>query len=946
MGEIGGLSQYQCGQGMTDADILKVINPPASERDRSALVAKGSTSMPGHAAWRMSPGIGRKMDKGLKVNHFLINTTAIPGTIYQHHVHIYKVEKDGSIDKKDISTLEDSRITASLMLKLRKRHPEWENISGQPLGFTYDGKNNLHTSAKLPFKDKNERNEPCVTEMIGLENKDGTESAFRRFQLVVTETLPVHAPMKLEEYTDLNKEMIRALDTSLFAFARWQQVQDAPDWHVIGSKIFSSMTESFPLVGAYIAKRGYYASLKSCMAGLVLVSDMSVNCFLASGDMPEVMWKAGGFRSFAEFENTCRTGLREDVVNKINRVIKNAKIRLNHINHWRKARELGPPADSPKSTFDCDGKQMTVAQYFEKMGADKQKPEYNKALKGGRLRYPKLPCINIGTLQRPVLIPPELLSVAGGQTRSQAMTGEMTAQMIRIAAVRPQERMEYIIDGDKNNGAGGESIVNILQKDPNARAFGIHNMQGSPMEVPAVFLPQAKLRYKGEAVVDPGFAGSWNIDRPQMKFVTAPPNPNKGGGYGYGVLLVGDGPPREMNTLLATFVSALERDAKGTGCPISPLGPPLTCRDSNVDLTDKFKKFKVGGARIVVVLMVTDSYGSIKYVSDRMGIPTQCVRWKNVDRPPRGFHLNLMMKINTKLGGTNHTLATRLPRPAPNPMLFQDPPASFSWLFDKPCMLVGIDVSHAEPGSDRPSTAAVVASMDGRASQYVAHLSSQANRVEMVSALEEAMMSLLNSFKERNNGKMPANIIVYRDGVSDGQFDQVLTDELPMIKGALELMGYHADQVKVAVIICQKGHHTRIVYEEKTSEGTSFINPCPGLLLDATGGNKSVTNSRINEFYLNSHVAIQGTAKPCKYALIYDEIGFKLSEIELLTYWTTYLYARCNKSVSYATPAYYAHWASKRAKDLLAAGASSEDLLEISALWGKTAGGASTMFFV
>lgn len=33
----------------------------------------------------------------------------------------------------------------------------------------------------------------------------------------------------------------------------------------------------------------------------------------------------------------------------------------------------------------------------------------------------------------------------------------------------------------------------------------------------------------------------------------------------------------------------------------------------------------------------------------------------------------------------------------------------------------------------------------------------------------------------------------------------------------------------------------------------------------------------------------------------------QISELELLTYWTTYLYCRCNKSVSYATPAYYAH---------------------------------------
>lgn len=66
-----------------------------------------------------------------------------------------------------------------------------------------------------------------------------------------------------------------------------------------------------------------------------------------------------------------------------------------------------------------------------------------------------------------------------------------------------------------------------------------------------------------------------------------------------------------------------------------------------------------------------------------------------------------------------------------------------------------------------------VASMDSRASQYVAHLSAQNCRVEMVHALRDAMVSLLNQFKSRNGGKVPAHIIIYRDGVSDGQFDQV-----------------------------------------------------------------------------------------------------------------------------------------------------------------------------
>ena len=69
--------------------------------------------------------------------------------------------------------------------------------------------------------------------------------------------------------------------------------------------------------------------------------------------------------------------------------------------------------------------------------------------------------------------------------------------------------------------------------------------------------------------------------------------------------------------------------------------------------------------------------------------------------------MNILIKMNTKLGGTNHTLVPRAPGKA-GTGVFQDPPNSLSWLFDKPCMLVGLDVSHAEPGSDRDSMAAVV----------------------------------------------------------------------------------------------------------------------------------------------------------------------------------------------------------------------------------------------
>ena len=56
-----------------------------------------------------------------------------------------------------------------------------------------------------------------------------------------------------------------------------------------------------------------------------------------------------------------------------------------------------------------------------------------------------------------------------------------------------------------------------------------------------------------------------------------------------------------------------------------------------------------------------------------------------------------MLKMNSKMGGVNHTLAERFPS-GNGPQLevdeedgslpFQQPPRSISWLFDEPCMVV------------------------------------------------------------------------------------------------------------------------------------------------------------------------------------------------------------------------------------------------------------------
>eukprot|EP01034_Spumella_vulgaris_P025945 gene25945-32455_t len=458
MGQVGSVMALTSGRGMSDAEILAVINPPAAERDRSALVSRESYSMPGHAAWRMTPRIGRQLDAPhvVRTNHFEVDTSTIPGVIVQHHVHIYRMEKDDVSSTKDIASEEDPRVTISLLQLLRAKHPEWERLPrgpGAKLGFTYDGRSSLFTTMPLRLPDENDKGEPCSSDVIGLDNLDGDECKHRRYRVVLTQTTLVYTPTTPAEWRNADASVIRALDNSLFAFARNMQTMDSPAWHLIGSKIFSARAKGFDLAPAYQGMKGYFASLKSCLAGTVLVIDMSVNCFLASGAMPELMFTAAQYNNFNTFYADCckNGGLNPRVINGINKIIKNAKIKLNHINHWRKARELGPPADHPDSVFVFEGKKVTVAQYFELMCKDPKQPQYKKALP-----------------LKPVLVPAELISVPGGQSRSQCMDAAMTASMIKIAAVKPDERVRYITEGDNSVTAGaGESIVNVLKRDPN-----------------------------------------------------------------------------------------------------------------------------------------------------------------------------------------------------------------------------------------------------------------------------------------------------------------------------------------------------------------------------------------------------------------------------------------------------------------------------------------------
>ena len=86
-------------------------------------------------------------------------------------------------------------------------------------------------------------------------------------------------------------------------------------------------------------------------------------------------------------------------------------------------------------------------------------------------------------------------------------------------------------------------------------------------------------------------------------------------------------------------------------------------------------------------------------------------------------------------------------------------------------MVVGIHVTHPSPGSllNASSIAAMVASTDKTLSQFPCDLNIQTGRVEMVQDIGQMMKSRLELWRAKNKA-LPENILVYQDGVSEGQY--------------------------------------------------------------------------------------------------------------------------------------------------------------------------------
>ncbi|KAF7351067.1 Argonaute-like protein [Mycena sanguinolenta] len=543
-----------------------------------------------------------------------------------------------------------------------------------------------------------------------------------------------------------------------------------------------------------------------------------------------------------------------------------------------------------------DGTSMTVADYFRQT--------LNKPL-----QFPDVICAEVGS---GALIPLELCDVPPGQLMRKQVPPEKTKDVLDFATKKPLDRLQSIKNG-----------INVLDygQSEYVRQFGMNvNCAMGPLKVQARVLKPPVLKY-GPGSRQPTITprdGAWNmVDKKFFKPVS----------IDRWVVVVYEQQRRFNAQSAQEMINGLCSSCRDVGIKLAPthfitwqngqgrIGDQL--RAAGAECAQKMGK----GPQLIVVILPeggNDIYTSVKHFGDITVGPLRSLffllstlfRWasqhsasspRNAPGPSRNIMRTFVLKINVKLGGIN-----TIPDPS-----------SVSVLTDphNPTIVMGADLIHPAPGSDgRPSFAALVGNVDSDTAKYIAASRVQTSRQEMIEELEsmsEHCLSMYMRYRQMAEGKAigttaPKRIIFYRDGVSEGQFKQVLEQELPLIRKACVTLKINP---KITILVVGKRHHVRF-FPMSEREADRSGNCRAGTVVD-----RDVAHPTEFDFYLQAHGGLLGTSRPAHYSVLYDENHFSADALQSLSFALCHVYARSTRSVSIPAPVYYADIVCSRAKN-------------------------------
>jgi aubergine-like protein len=280
---------------------------------------------------------------------------------------------------------------------------------------------------------------------------------------------------------------------------------------------------------------------------------------------------------------------------------------------------------------------------------------------------------------------------------------------------------------------------------------------------------------------------------------------------------------------------------------------------------------------VIVSSIRKDRYDAIKRVCClTKPVPSQVITTKVLDddRKSKSVVTKVAIQMNCKLGGE-------------------------IWECDIPVkqlMICGIDTYH-DSASKNSSVCAYIATSNVAQTRFFSRATIQQTHQELSNNLLLTVKSSLDYYF-KSNGSYPEKIIVYRDGVGDGQLMAVKENEIAQFEAAFEKIDPNYTP-RLCFIIVKKRGNARFFHK---GAGRELENPPCGTIID-TG----VTRAEWLDFYLISQHVTHGTVNPTHFNIIHDNINLSTDHYQRLTYKLTHMYYNWPGTIRVPAPCQYAH---------------------------------------
>lgn len=460
-----------------------------------------------------------------------------------------------------------------------------------------------------------------------------------------------------------------------------------------------------------------------------------------------------------------------------------------------------------ETTFDMDDKTTTTVQ------------KYFQSKYGIRLQCPNLFTVEVkGKHGSKIHLPVEVLLLCPSQTvTNDQMINNEQADMIRMSAARPNIRKSTTDNVVNKVGLASKNIYGFIKVE-------------EPVKVEGIVLIKPKIVFADNRQA--------TLDDPKNKF---PTDFNRAGKYFSA---------KDLNNWEIAFVQgedmpglvdSLVNEMKNNGMKASA---PAVSYIKNGDLEPIFQKAKSANRQLLFFCTKSryNFHQEIKALEQKYDLLTQDLRAETGEKVMRQAQtrLNIVNKTNMKLGGLNYIINSE----------------SFS---NKQRLIVGFETSQRAGGNpDYPISVGYAANMLDHHQKFAGgYVYVKRDKDVFGPIVKDTLITILHTTK-KNRGP-PTDILIYFNGVSEGQFAMLNEIFRQHVKDAC--MSVSATYRPHFTIIASSKTHNERLYK---SDKGSIVNLEPGTVVDHT-----IVSPVYNEWYHASAAARQGTTKATKFTLVF-----------------------------------------------------------------------------